>query len=159
MNSAPDKRYLTSYDSTSIWSSCIPPLLHPLLLFILLFSWLLGRVIRPGYTVDPRLVAKKKLYVFSSPERPAKNGGMTCLWKTFDKNDYITGYTQSYATMLEQLWQDFFAKTQEEQEEVLRISKADFGARRKRRMVAATAASTTPPPPVLHPKKLQFGHV
>ncbi len=73
--------------------------------------------------------------------------------KAFDKNVYITGYTQKIERRLELLWDEFFAKPLEQQEMLLKVAKEEFGARRKKKTFVADAASTTPPPPVLHPNK------
>ncbi len=75
-------RFVPTKYSASIAPIIIAPILHLLLLYILLFLSGPDRDIRPGITVDPKLVAKKILYVFLYPEQPAVNGSMAFRWKT-----------------------------------------------------------------------------
>jgi hypothetical protein len=133
-----------------------------------------GRDIRPGFTVDPQLVAKKNplcLFVPGTARRKWRYGfSLEDVWdgmkmgcvlfegshitalscndivkvaarlrdtttpnKAFDKNVYITGYAPKIERQLMLVWDEFFAKLLEEQEQLLKLAKEEFGARRKKK--------------------------
>ena len=82
-------RFVPTEYSASIAPIIIPPLLHLLLLYILLFLSGPGRDIRPGITVDPKLVAKKTplcVFVPGTARRKWKYGfSLEDLWDGMKK--------------------------------------------------------------------------